>query len=168
MLRHPIVHAVAAALLGAVFLYASWDKIAKPADFARIVYHYRLLGPNAQLGYVPANVLAVTLPWIELVTGLALVLGVWRREAAIVAAGMLTVFVFAVGYALWQGIDIANCGCFSVGGDGRAAGSRLIAGDLALLAVAVYVALVKPSPRVPIGAGPEADVAMPSAAVPPA
>jgi uncharacterized membrane protein YphA (DoxX/SURF4 family) len=144
VLRHPLVYAFVAAALGAVFLYASYDKILRPAEFARIVYHYRLLGPGARLGYVPPNLWAVTLPWIEAVTGLCLVTGLWRREAAIVAGGLLVVFVAAVGYALSQGIDLANCGCFSVSGAGRGLGWRLIAGDLALLAVAAYVVVGGP------------------------
>ncbi|MGH9887052.1 MAG: MauE/DoxX family redox-associated membrane protein [bacterium] len=144
-LRHPLVYAFVAAALGAVFLYASYDKILHPAEFARIVYHYRLLGPSARLGYVPPNLWAVTLPWIEAVTGLCLVTGLWRREAAIVTGGLLVVFVAAVGYALSQGIDLANCGCFSVSGAGRGLGWRLIAGDLALLAVAAYVVVGGPT-----------------------
>jgi putative oxidoreductase len=134
------VYAFVAAVLGAIFVYASYDKILKPADFARIVYHYRLLGPSARLGYVTPNVWAVTLPWIELVTGLLLIFGVWRREAALVAGALLVAFMAAVSYALAQGIDLANCGCFSSTGEGRGLGWRLLAGDLALLVMAAYVA----------------------------
>ena len=147
LLRHPFVYAFVAAVLGAIFLYASYDKILKPADFARIVYHYRLLGPSASLGYVTPNVWAVTLPWIEAVTGLLLLVGVWRREAALVAGTLLVAFIVAVSYALAQGIDLANCGCFKSTGEGRGLGWRLIAGDLALLVMAAYVAFGKPAPR---------------------
>ena len=140
ILRHPLVYAFVAAVLGAIFLYASYDKILKPADFARIVYHYRLLGPSASLGYVTPNVWAVTLPWIEAVTGLLLIVGVWRREAALVAGTLLIAFIVAVSYALALDIDLANCGCFSSTGEGRGLGWRLILGDLALLAMAAYVA----------------------------
>ena len=143
-LRHPIVYWVVSIGLGAVFIYASLDKIAHPLDFARIVYRYQLAGPSATLGVVPANVLAVVLPWVEIVTGILLVTGLWRREAALVAGGMLVMFLVAVGYVLWQGIDVAHCGCFTVGGEGRSAGWTLIAGDLGLLAAALYVANVRP------------------------
>jgi uncharacterized membrane protein YphA (DoxX/SURF4 family) len=145
-LRHPLVQWALGAALGAVFIYASWDKIAQPGEFARIVYHYQLIGPSQALGYVPANLLAVTLPWIELLTGALLVMGLWRREAAAVAALMLVSFIVAVSWALASGIDIANCGCFTVGGsaEGRALGWKLLAGDLALLAVAAFLAAVPP------------------------
>jgi uncharacterized membrane protein YphA (DoxX/SURF4 family) len=132
--------AVLSVAVGLVFLYASFDKIAHPAEFARIIYHYRLLGPSRLVGPLPANLLAVVLPWIEAVTGACLVANAWRREAALTAAGLLVVFVAAVGLALAQGIDIENCGCFTVTGAGRAAGARLIAGDLCLLAASLVVA----------------------------
>jgi len=128
------------AALGLVFLYASVDKILAPREFARIVYHYQLIGPSAHLPFWPANTLAVTLPWVEVVLGLLLVAGVWRREAALTTAGLLVMFLVAVGYALSQGIDIENCGCFSVAGGGRRAGAALIAGDLAMLATALSLA----------------------------
>ena len=143
-LRHPALHWGVSLALGAVFVYASLDKIAHPGEFARIVYRYRLAGPTASLGVVPPNLVAVILPWLEVLTGLLLITGVWRREAAAVAGAMLVTFLGAVGYVMWNGIDVAHCGCFSVGGEGRGAGWWLIAGDLALLAAAVYVIAVRP------------------------
>ncbi|HET7294804.1 MAG TPA: MauE/DoxX family redox-associated membrane protein [Vicinamibacteria bacterium] len=151
--RRPVQWALGL-LLGAVFIYASWDKILNPSEFARIVYHYQLIGPSRSLGPLPANLLAVTLPWIELVVGLLLATGLWRREAAAVAAVMLLVFVAAVGAALARGIDLENCGCFTVTGTGRAAGLRLIAGDLLLLGAAA--ALAAPRRRPLTSAGPAA------------
>ena len=151
-LRHPLVQWALGAALGAVFIYASWDKIAQPGEFARIVYHYQLIGPSQALGYMPANLLAVTLPWLELVTGALLLVGLWRREAAAVAGLMLVSFIVAVSWALASGIDIANCGCFTVGGsaEGRALGWKLLAGDLGLLAVAAW--LVAAPPAAPVSA----------------
>jgi uncharacterized membrane protein YphA (DoxX/SURF4 family) len=143
-LRAPWLHLAACLGLGAVFVYASLDKIAKPGDFARIVYHYQLIGPNRHVGPLPANLLAVTLPWIELLAGLALITGLWRRPAALLAGGMLVVFVGAVGLALLRGIDVENCGCFSVSGEGRAAGLRLILQDLLLLAAAAVIVVFPP------------------------
>ena len=146
-LRHGAVYWLVSIGLGAVFVYASVDKIAHPLDFARIVYRYRLAGPTASVGVVPANALAVVLPWVEAITGLLLITGLWRREAAAVAAGLLVMFLIAVAYVLWQGIDVEHCGCFSVGGEGRGAGWALIASDLGLLAAALYVMLVPPAAR---------------------
>jgi len=143
-LRHPAAYWIVSIGLGAVFIYASLDKIAHPLDFARIVYRYRLAGPSATLGVVPANAFALILPWLEAVIGVLLVTGFWRREAAAITAALLVMFLVAVGYVMWQGIDVEHCGCFTVGGEGRSAGWTLIASDLGLLAAALYVLLVPP------------------------
>ena len=144
LLRHPAVHWLLAWIVGGVFVYASLSKIADPRAFAKIVYHYQVVGPNASFGFVPANLVAVALPWVELVAGVLLITGVWRREAAGVTAVLLAVFVAAVGSTMARGIDIQNCGCFALDASGRAAGWKLIAGDLALLAAALVVAVVPP------------------------
>ena len=148
-LRHPALHWALALLVGGIFIYASLDKIQDPRAFAKIIYHYQVIGPSATLGFVPANLLAVVLPWLELFVGVGLVTGAWRREAALVSALLLAVFVVAVGSALARGIDIANCGCFALDESGRAAGWKLIAGDLALLAASLVVAFVPVRARVP-------------------
>ena len=142
LLRHPALHWVLAMGIGIVFVYASADKILDPRAFAKIVYHYQVIGPSGTLGFVPANLLAVWLPWLELLVGASLITGVWRRESALISAVLLVVFVAAVGSALARGIDIQNCGCFSLDESGRAAGWKLIASDLALLAGALVVAFV--------------------------
>jgi putative oxidoreductase len=144
LLRHPAVHWLLALIVGGVFVYASLSKIADPRAFAKIVYHYQVIGPSASFGFVPANLVAVALPWLELVAGVLLIANFWRREAAAVAAFMLVVFVAAVASTLIRGIDIQNCGCFALDDSGRAAGWKLIAGDLALLAAALVVAVVPP------------------------
>jgi Methylamine utilisation protein MauE len=64
----------------------------------------------------------------------------------VVTAIMLAVFVVAVASIMIRGIDIQNCGCFALDATGRAAGWKLIAGDLALLAATLVVALVPPRP----------------------
>jgi uncharacterized membrane protein YphA (DoxX/SURF4 family) len=144
LLRLPAVHWLLALAVGAVFVYASLSKIADPQAFAKIIYHYQVIGPSAFFGFVPANLTAVALPWIELLAGVFLIVGVWRREAAVVTAVLLVVFVAAVGSTLARGIDIQNCGCFALDESGRSAGWKLIAGDLALLAAALVVAFVPP------------------------
>jgi putative oxidoreductase len=108
LLRSPRLHLALRLLLGGFFVYASLDKIASPAAFARIIYQWQVAGP------VPSNVVAVTLPWVELVAGALLVLGVWKREAALVVALLLVVFLVASGSVLARGIDVENCGCTSL------------------------------------------------------
>lgn len=93
--------------LGLIFVLASLDKIAHPALFAQAIANYRIL-PEALL-----NPVALLLPWVEAVAGLALCCGVLVRGAALVAAGLMAVFFTALLSALARGLDIA-CGCFTV------------------------------------------------------
>lgn len=108
LVRSPRLHLALRLLLGAVFVYASLDKIWSPAAFAKIVYQWQVVGP------VWSNLVAVTLPWIELLAGLVLIAGVSKRESALVVALMLAVFIVAAGSVMARGIDVANCGCVSV------------------------------------------------------
>jgi uncharacterized membrane protein YphA (DoxX/SURF4 family) len=146
LLRNPWLHRLLGLIVGAVFAYAAHDKIWWPERFARIVYHYQVIGPSELLPALLPNLLAVTLPWIELLLGLALILGVWRREAALVSAVLLAVFIVAVGSTLARGIDIENCGCFSLDSGGRAAGIKLILEDLGLLIAALVITCLPPRP----------------------
>jgi uncharacterized membrane protein YphA (DoxX/SURF4 family) len=94
--------------LAAMFLYASHDKILAPAAFAKAVYQWQVGGA------VFSNLVAVILPWVELLAGGALLVGLWTREAALVVAGMLLAFNLAAVSVLARGIDVENCGCTSV------------------------------------------------------
>jgi hypothetical protein len=128
LLDHPRLGQMARLLLGGVFLWASLDKIAHPAEFAKIVYDYQLLSVTA------SNVLAITLPWVELVAGLGLLSGVFRDEALLVVNALLLLFIGALSLTLLRGIDVA-CGCFAVEGGGRTTGWSTLVQDLALLAL---------------------------------
>jgi len=94
------------AILGMVFIYASYHKIADPVDFAHMVYLYKMTpGPFI-------NLIAIYLPWIELVTGAVLILGIpGRRGAAVLTGLMLLVFMGAIGFNLARGHPV-DCGCF--------------------------------------------------------
>jgi putative oxidoreductase len=117
-------------LLGAVFVYASLSKIADPAAFSRTVYHYQLLPGWA------VNPVAIILPWIELLVGVLLVIGVRLRGALVVAITSLVVFLVAMSTALARGLNI-DCGCFSA--SGTPLGMDRIIGDLVLIAACVFV-----------------------------
>ena len=124
--------------LGAIFLYAAATKVPDMAAFAKDVANYRLL-PAALVPFVAAVVVG-----IEIVVGLALATGLWARAAALVAAGMLVVFVAGLSQALLRGIDL-RCGCF--GGD-DAADWWTVLRDLAMLVPALVVLFTPvPVPR---------------------
>ena len=93
-------------ILGLTFIYASYHKILVPADFAKIVYGYDLF-PNGAI-----NLIAIVLPFIELIAGLALILGLYPRSAALIINGMLVAFIIVLSINLIRGHEF-DCGCFS-------------------------------------------------------
>jgi len=94
-------------ILGAIFVYASLDKIANPQAFADIINNYRVL--PVQL----VNPLAIFLPWLEFITGLFLISGKWVKGSLLIYSTLLVIFIIALSQALIRGLDI-SCGCFSV------------------------------------------------------
>jgi len=104
--------------LGALFIIAAIPKIADPPSFAHMIYNYRIV--PAQL----INLMALTMPWVELLAGLALIAGVWRRAALLLIAAMLLVFITAIGINLARGNAI-DCGCFNVADAGKTHEQRI-------------------------------------------
>ena len=118
-------------LVGGTFVYAAFDKILHPEAFAQNIYHYRLLSDTL------LHPFALLIPWLELVTGLALILGFFRRGAALLVSLMLVMFMVAITSALMRDLDI-SCGCFNTEG-GHAVGLSLLFRDVALLAGSVVL-----------------------------
>lgn len=119
-------------ILGAIFIFASLDKIADPAAFAQAIANYQILPPDW------VNVVALTLPWIELVSGICLIAGKLVRGSALVIILMLAIFMGALGYSAYRGLDIA-CGCFSLNDEAAGRIYLDLLRDAALLAVALMV-----------------------------
>jgi uncharacterized membrane protein YphA (DoxX/SURF4 family) len=106
LISHPLFVLLLRVALGLVFVVASLDKIENPGQFAKNIANYRLLP------YEFIHGMAIVLPWLEMMTGSLLVLGIWTRANALLTTSMLLVFIFAVSQALWRHLDI-SCGCFS-------------------------------------------------------
>jgi uncharacterized membrane protein YphA (DoxX/SURF4 family) len=112
-----------------IFLAAAVPKILDPSGFAADISHYAML-PDGLV-----NPLAVILPWIEAVMGLALLSGFSAEGGIALANLMLVAFLAAMGQAWFRGLDI-NCGCF---GHSGARGEILLSilRDFGFLAVAL-------------------------------
>jgi uncharacterized membrane protein YphA (DoxX/SURF4 family) len=137
-LLHPWLTVRAQIALGAVFIAAALPKLADPPGFAEAIWNYQL---------APAWLIhpaALTLPWLELLCGVALCLGVWTRAAAAWITALLLVFVAALSINLARNHPV-DCGCFHTQAGVRSAGERVadmrwaILRDLGLLALAAQV-----------------------------
>ena len=119
--------------LGVIFIAASWHKILDPDSFARSIYNYQVL-PATWI-----NGLAIFLPWLELVAGLALILvPALRRGANLLILVLLIAFTSAIALNLYRGVDI-SCGCFSKDGKGQRIGSQKIAENSGMIAASAFL-----------------------------
>lgn len=92
-------------ILGVVFVVAAIDKIVAPDAFAESVYAYGLVP------YPMINLFALIIPWLELVCGIFLVVGVRLRSSASLISMLLLFFIAAIIIALVRNLNI-DCGCF--------------------------------------------------------
>lgn len=105
---HAFVSAPIRVVIGAIFIYASVYKLAEPRSFAVSIAMYEML-PKELI-----NIMAITLPAIELVVGVTLVLGLWTRSSALLINAMLVMFIVAISYVVFvRGQTEFGCGCFS-------------------------------------------------------
>lgn len=92
--------------LGAIFLYAALPKVLDPRPLITIIWGYRILPPG------PINLVAIYMPWLELMVALGLITGFFRKGAAFWAFVLLTSFEGALLVNAFRGVNVA-CGCFS-------------------------------------------------------
>jgi putative oxidoreductase len=92
--------------IGGFFIYAAVGKIINPDEFARSIHNYRMMPPDI------INLMAITIPWIEIIAAVCLIIGFKTKGANLIIAGMLVVFIIALSSAYARGLNI-NCGCFS-------------------------------------------------------
>ena len=138
-LSHPWLTTRVQIALGLFFVAAALPKLADPPSFAHMIYNYRI-APG-----VLVNLSALVLPWLELLCGVALILGIWSRTAALVVGGLLLVFAAAVSLNLLRGHAI-ECGCFDVRDAGKSVEERfadmrmVIARDVGMLLMVAQIA----------------------------
>jgi putative oxidoreductase len=118
--------------VGLIFVYASMDKLLHPSAFAVAIYNYKIL-PGSLI-----NLVAITLPWVELVCGILLIIGLSPRAAAFILSILLLIFFSALSISLYRGIDI-SCGCFSVSTTADKIGISNMVKDLLVLAMSLQI-----------------------------
>jgi len=91
-------------ILGFIFIYFSWDKIIDPSLFAKLVTNYDIVPSNL------INIGVLVLPWIELIIGICLILGVFIDTSILISLSMLSLFILMIFQAFLRGKSI-DCGC---------------------------------------------------------
>jgi uncharacterized membrane protein YozB (DUF420 family) len=121
---------IIAALIGLLFLVAGVLKALDPAAFAIDIQNYRLLP------WTWGVLLALYLPWLEILCGGALLFHIAHRGALCIAAFLCALFIVAYGSTRARGLDVA-CGCF---GHGIHRGYwPVLIGDTFLLAAIIWL-----------------------------
>jgi uncharacterized membrane protein YphA (DoxX/SURF4 family) len=136
LLLHPTTRRAAQIVAGLIFLAAALPKIADLSGFASSVHNFHL---EAVIPMAATNLLAMTIPWVELVAGLALLAGVRPRAGAIVYTVLLAVFTIGVAQAMARGLSF-ECGCFGKAGSATIGAKKLVE-NLAMLAVGVIASV---------------------------
>jgi len=131
---------IARLLLGGIMISYAVPKILEPIDFLKEIHNYHIMPAKpTQL----INLVAVVLPWIELLGSLALILGVLRRSASTLFTGLLVFFTVALLFrtlGIYSAEKIAfcdiifDCGC----GHGEVYICRKVAENVFLILLAAY------------------------------
>ena len=126
-----VVHFILRLVVGGVFVAAGALKIWDPSGFANDIANYRLL-PDALV-----NLVAITLPSIEVLAGSLLIAGIWKKPSALLITGLMAVFLVGIAQAIVRHLDV-HCGCFS-SLEARHVGLVALAQDLTLFCAAAWL-----------------------------
>lgn len=127
---------VSRVVLGGVFLAAGLSKILDPGSLAASIRSYELSLPE---WFVSLS--AYSLPYLEVLLGFYLLIGLFTKVSAWATNGLMVLFILALVQGVLRGLEI-DCGCFgSSAGEGP--GNLFFAAtrDLGLFALGLHVAL---------------------------
>jgi len=94
-------------LIGGIFLVSSLGKLLSPyQNFLYVIQAYQVLPSWGEI------LVAQIFPWIELIVGVFVFLGLWTPWALRGALALFGIFVAVVGQALIRHLPLENCGCF--------------------------------------------------------
>jgi uncharacterized membrane protein YphA (DoxX/SURF4 family) len=95
-------------LLGGLFLWAGLSKLGSPLQTLATIYSYQIVLPDWM-----AATMAATLPWLEILLGLALLIGLCPPVTLGWTALLLLAFTALTAQAWWRELPI-DCGCVNL------------------------------------------------------
>jgi len=95
--------------LGALFVFAAWMKLRNPQAFADSVMAFKIFDLDNASHLVTLSTFAI--PWLEMLSGLLLLVGLFSRAAAVALSAQLVAFTLGIISVLYRQLD-ASCGCF--------------------------------------------------------
>ena len=133
---HPTVRRGAQIAAGLIFIAAALPKIADLGAFAGSVHNFHL---EPIVPIAATNLLAMTIPWIELLAGLALVGGVRPRAGAVVYTVLMVASTIGIVAAMARGLSF-ECGCFGKAGTATI-GAKKLAENVVMLVLGVVAVI---------------------------
>jgi hypothetical protein len=127
----PVAVGAVVGALALVLFAAAWHKLSEPEVFAGALQAYRLL-PEAAV--TPVGRL---LPWVEIGTGVGLLIPATRYPALWAFTGLIALYALAMAVNLWRGRRQIDCGC---GGEVHPLSWGLVLRNGVLAAAALLVA----------------------------
>ncbi len=97
---------------GILLIFSSLYKIQFPFEFAEAIQNYRIFGEGL------SRWIAVWIPYLEILTGLFLILGIWIDAAVFINSSLMLIFLIMVVQAYFRNLDI-QCGCYAFDEDSR-------------------------------------------------
>ena len=95
-------------LLGGIFLWAGLSKVGEPMQTLATIYSYQIVVPDGL-----ASAIAHALPWLEILIGVALLLGLIMPLTLAATAAVLLAFTALTAQAWWRELPI-DCGCLDL------------------------------------------------------
>jgi len=94
-------------MIGSIFLVSGVGKLISPyQNFLYVIQAYQVLPSWGEV------LTAQIFPWIELIVGVFVFLGLWTSWSVRAALVLFGIFVVVVGQALIRHLPLESCGCF--------------------------------------------------------
>jgi uncharacterized membrane protein YphA (DoxX/SURF4 family) len=94
-------------IIGSIFIFSGLGTLLSPyQNFLYVVQAYQLLPSWGEV------LTAQVLPWVELIVGVFVSLGLWIPWSLKGALVLFGIFIVVVGQALIRGLPLESCGCF--------------------------------------------------------
>lgn len=94
-------------IIGLLFVVSGGEKLIWPfQNFLYVLQSYELFPSGVDM------VIARVFPWVEFITGIMLVIGLWVPQMVKIAFTMFAVFILILAQALLRHLPIDDCGCF--------------------------------------------------------
>ena len=125
----------ASIVLGLIFIASSLGKLPHQVEFLAIIL------PKSFLTPLLAQLVASWLPWIELVLGSLLILGIAAKIMASFSAVLIVTFIYYNSWMISHGLGHESCGCF---GEVPLSNMGALYFDIGMLALVVIILFCYP------------------------